>query len=714
MPRASSVSPVCRWSRRGGWKPRRWMRPRRWTTWRPRPPSRRASMSAETRTPEVWRGRLAGGLDPRAARLNDSLPVDQRLWPEELMLTRAYTAALVECDVLDPAAGAALIAAADALEGDLAAGLVTLEGEDVHSAVEAALGRHAGQAARRLHTGRSRNDQVATLLRMRVMDLCDRALEQVRELGRALVAQARRAGDQPIAAQTHLQPAQPVLLAHLWLAHVAALERDEARLLAAREAADLLSLGAGAVAGTPLRYDRASLAARLGFSRLADNSLDAVGDRDFALEYLNAAALLGVHVSRLAEDLVLACSPGFGWLRAPEGFSTGSSLLPQKRNPDVFELARGKAARLIGNAQRVATLLKGLPSSYQKDLQEDKEAVFDTADTLERLLPALSGAILALEPDAARLGASLGPDLLAVELADALVALGVPFRDAHEQVGRLWAAAERHEVAVAALPLAERLALSPHFTDARLAALDVVAALARRNHSPGGGPGSVAAQLGRHEARLGLGPGDPEVDGESPADDASARPSDPQGLEEVVLRRATVADVPGIAALMAEYVVKGLLLPRPMSELYQSLREFHVAVRSGEVVACGALRVLWQDLGEVRSLAVRADHHGRGLGAALIREVLADAELLMLPRVIALTREVAFFERCGFRVIARETLPRKVWTDCVRCPRRHACDEVAVVVDLVPGATEAADAAVRSWLLPIPQTGPSEPALPII
>jgi argininosuccinate lyase len=668
-------------------------------------------VSADARAPEVWRGRIEDGLDPRAARLNDSLPVDQRLWPEELMLTRAYAATLVECDVLEPAAGAALIAAADALEGDLASGLTTLDGEDVHSAIEVELGRRAGPAARRLHTGRSRNDQVATLLRMRVMDLCDRALEQVRELSRALVSQARRSGDQALAAQTHLQPAQPVLLAHLWLAHVAALERDEGRFLAAREAADLLPLGAGAVAGTPLRYDRTALASRLGFSRLADNSLDAVGDRDFALEYLYASATLGVHVSRLAEDLVLACSPGFGWLRAPAGFSTGSSLLPQKRNPDVFELARGKSARLLTNAQRLATLLKGLPSSYQKDLQEDKEAVFDTADTLDLVLPALSGATLALEPDAARLGLALGPDLLAVELADALVERGVPFRDAHEQVGRLWAAAEREGVAPAALPLDQRLALSPHFTDARLAALDVVAALARRDHAPGGGRGSVAAQLARHEARLGVGTGDPESTIETTI---VAAPDSESKVGDVVLRRATMADVPGIAALMTEYVVKGLLLPRPMNELYQSLREFHVALHGDQVVACGALRLLWADLGEVRSLAVRSDFHGRGLGAALIREVLVDAELMMLPRVIALTREVAFFERCGFRVIGRETLPRKVWTDCVRCPRRHACDEVAVVVDLVPGATEAADEAVRSWLLPIPQQGPSEPALPVI
>ena len=266
------------------------------------------------------------------------------------------------------------------------------------------------------------------------MRLCDDAIEHVRELERSLVRQARAAGDRAVAAHTHLQPAQPVLLSHWWLAHVAALERDEDRLQEAREAADLMPLGAGAIAGTPLRYDRNALATRLGLSRLATNSLDAVGDRDFALDYLNAGAVLAVHLSRLAEDLVLWCSPAFGWFRAPEGFSTGSSLLPQKRNPDVFELARGKAGRLIANAQRLAIVMKGLPSGYQKDLQEDKEAVFDTADTLSGLLGALAPAVAALEPIPERMEQSLSPDLLAVELADALVEQGVTFREAHEAV----------------------------------------------------------------------------------------------------------------------------------------------------------------------------------------------------------------------------------------------------------------------------------------
>ncbi|MFI5371076.1 MAG: argininosuccinate lyase [Candidatus Eisenbacteria bacterium] len=697
----------------------------------------------------VWQGRIAGGLDPRAKRLNDSLPVDRRLWPEELALSRAYAVTLRECGVLSDADLAALLEAVAGLESDLAAGRATLAGEDVHSAVEAALTERCGDPARRLHTGRSRNDQVATLMRMHVMRLTEEGVEWVRELERALVAQARAAGERAVAAYTHLQAAQPVRLAHLWLAHVAALERDEERFLAAREAADRLPLGSGAVAGSPLVYDRLALAARLGFDRLAENSVDAVGDRDFALEYLNAAALLGVHLSRLAEDLVLWCSPGWGWYVPADGFSTGSSLLPQKRNPDLFELARGKSARLMTNAQRLAVLLKGLPSAYQKDLQEDKEAVFDTADTLASLLAALPDAIATLAPRPERMAATLTPELLAVELADALVALGLPFRDAHAVVGRLWAAAERAGVTPAALPLEERLAMSPHFTDARLAALTVEAALARRDHEPGGGSGSVAAQLARAEGRLGLGDGDPE--GFVPVPRVSARPSDgapagdapadragaasfgtlasasssgslhpvgpppswlrassgapqeaPPPLSAGTIRRATLTDVPGIARLMAGYVAEGVLLPRPVSELYQCVREFHVAIRDDEIVGCAALRVLWEDLGEVRSLAVRADQHGTGLGQQLVAAVIADARALALPRVIALTRELAFFERCGFVVGDRQRLPRKVWTDCVRCPKRHACDEIAVVLDLVPGATETAERGVRSFILPIP------------
>jgi argininosuccinate lyase len=703
----------------------------------------------EKKPDAVWQGRLSAGLDPRARALNDSLPVDSRLVAEELALSRAYAATLAECGVMTEAECAALTAACDGLESDLGAGRAKLAGEDVHSAVESALAARCGDPALRLHTGRSRNDQVATLLRMHVMRLCDTAVEGVRELERALVTQARESGDLACASYTHLQPAQPVRLAHWWLAHVEAFSRDEERFAEAREAADRLPLGAGAVAGTPLRYDRASLATRLGFSRVALNSLDAVGDRDFAVQYLQAAALLGVHLSRLSEDLVLFCSPAFGWFAAPDGFSTGSSLLPQKRNPDLFELARGKSARLIANAQRLVTLLKGLPSSYQKDLQEDKEAVFDTADTLELLLAALPPAIDALTPNRERIAASLTNDLLAVELADALVGERVPFREAHRAVGALWAAAEQAKCEPAALPLEKRLALSPHFTDARLAALNVEAAIARRTHPPGAG--STSHQLAIAEARLGLGPGD-DIDapapeelggtsrarvssnggsapsGRAPVGALPTAPSDARVLADgLVLRRAQVADVPGIAGVMAPYVVEGSLLPRPVSELYQCVREFHVVERAAgapgatgsgsapTIVACAALRLLWRDLGEVRSLAVRPDAHGKRLGAALVAAVVADARALGLPRIIALTREVGFFQRSGFNAQPRESIPRKVWTDCVRCPKRHACDEVAMTLDLVPGASEEAARQARAYVLPMPAAAElGDPSLPII
>jgi len=672
------------------------------------------SDAAAKRPHRLWAGRL-GGLDPRAQALNDSLPIDQVLWPEELRLASAYAEALVEAGVLTPAERASLEQAAADLRADLESGDVALAGEDVHSAVEAELIRRAGDAGMKIHTGRSRNDQVVTLVRLRVMVLCDEAVAGLAELGRALLHQAVTAGDINAAAQTHLQPAQPVRLAHLWLAHADAFERDEERFRAARESADRMPLGAGAVAGTPLVYDRGALARRLGFTRTADNSVDAIGDRDFALDYLAAASTLGVHLSRLAEDLVLWCSPGWGWYAPPDGFSTGSSLLPQKRNPDLFELARGKAGRLIGNAARLAIVLKGLPSSYQKDLQEDKETLYDTAATLAALLGVLPAAIEALAPRRARIEAGLGDDLLAVELADDLVTRGVPFREAHAAVGRLWALAEQLGVRPGAVPAAERLALSRFFTDDALSALDHEAALARRNHAPGGGPGSVASQVARHAARLGVtavsaGNGSPAASaladapspGSASAPSAPSEPALPERGADVVIRRARPGDVPAISKLMSGHIADGTLLPRPLGELYQSVREFHVADRNGEVLGCGALRVLWDDLGEVRSLAIRPDAQGLGLGRKLVDRIVDDAKPIGLERVIALTREVGFFERCGFTVVTRESLPRKVWTDCIHCPRRHACDETAVVLDLVPGATDRADARPQNWEMPLP------------
>ena len=525
------------------------------------------------------------------------------------------------------------------------------------------------------------------------MRQCDETVEWLRALARALLAQARGAADVAVAAHTHLQPAQPVRLAHLWLAHVT-------RSSATKSASKRREKPPTACRSAPARWPERRCATTALRSRaprvlaIALNTLDAVGDRDFAVQYLNAAALLGVHLSRLSEDLVLFCSPAFGWFRAPDGFSTGSSLLPQKRNPDLFELARGKSARLIANAQQLATLLKGLPSSYQKDLQEDKAAVFDTADTLDALLDAIPPAIDALKPNRTRIARQL-TQRPAGRRTRRCARRARTCRSAMRTAR--WARCGQPPRALAARWRHCRSRSASHcrryFTDARLAALSVEAAIARRTHAPGAG--STEHQLAIAEGRLGLGPGD-DADMPAPEDvvakgavrapratserageaAAAGREADTNRVvgEGLILRRARVADVTGIAGVMAPYVVEGTLLPRPVSELYQCVREFHVVERvaSGDapatIVACAALRLLWKDLGEVRSLAVRPDAHGKGLGAALVEAVVADARALGLPRIIALTREVGFFQRSGFGAEQREAIPRKVWTDCVRCP----------------------------------------------
>jgi argininosuccinate lyase len=530
----------------------------------------------------------------------------------------------------------------------------------------------------------------------------------VRELERALVTQARDAGDLACASYTHLQPAQPIRLAHWWLAHVEALARDEERFAEAREAADRLPLGSGAVAGSPLRYDRASLATRLGFSRVAMNSLDAVGDRDFAVQYLNAAALLGIHLSRLSEDLVLYCSPAFGWFKAPDGFSTGSSLLPQKRNPDLFELARGKSARLLANAQRLATLLKGLPSSYMKDLQEDKEAVFDSADTLELLLAALPPAVDALVPQRDRIAASLTGDLLAVELADALVGDGVPFRDAHRAVGALWAAAEQAECEPAALPLEQRLELSPYFTDVRLAALSIESAIARRAHAPGAG--STPHQLAIAEARLGLGPGD-DADVLAPdeiAKPGTVRPTSPRPARPEPVTDADAGRVVGEGLVLRPCACRGRARHRrrhgalrrrghaaaaPVSELYQCVREFHVVERVATNGDAGATRVASSraprsgSCGATWARCARSRCGRTRTARAWARTRAASSPTRArssCPRIIALTREVGVLRAVRVLRPDRESIPRKVWTDCVRCPSATPATRSAMTLDLVP------------------------------
>jgi argininosuccinate lyase len=448
----------------------------------------------------LWHGRFAEGPAEALQALNDSLPFDQRMFREDIAGSRAHVRMLARVGLLDEADAAAVLDALDAVEAEMAGGTFEFapSDEDVHTAVERRVTEIAGDAGARLHTGRSRNDQVATDLRLWVRRELAELAALVGGLQATLAARADDAGGAYLPGYTHLQQAQPVLLAHHLLAHGWALARDVDRLLDARDRADVSPLGAGALAGSSLPLDPDGTAAELGFAARFENSLDAVSDRDFVADALYALAMLGIHLSRLGEELVLWSTDEFGFVGLDDGFSTGSSMLPQKKNPDVAELARGKAGRLIGDLTGLLASLKGLPLAYNKDLQEDKEPLFDACDTVRLTLLALDGMVATLVFHTDRMAeAADSPYAAATDLAEFLVAAGMPFREAHAVVGAHVRAALAGEGTLADLVAAdERLG-------SEAAALLVPGAAVVRRTTPGGaGPEPVAVQRQRFAERL--------------------------------------------------------------------------------------------------------------------------------------------------------------------------------------------------------------------
>jgi argininosuccinate lyase len=448
----------------------------------------------------LWHGRFEGGPAEELLAYTVSLPFDRRLAADDLAGSRAHVRGLVRGELLDGDEAAAVLAALDQVEEELAAGTFTFEAsdEDIHTAVERRVTELAGPAGAKLHTGRSRNDQVATDLRLFTKRELGTVVDRVLALQEALAERADEAGDAYLPGYTHLQRAQPVLLSHHLLAHGWALARDVDRLLDCRRRLDVSPLGAGALAGSSLPLDPAGVAADLGFDRAFDNSLDAVSDRDFVAEALFALALLGVHLSRLGEELVLWSSEEFGFARLADGYATGSSMLPQKKNPDVAELARGKAGRLIGHLTGLLTTLKGLPLAYNRDLQEDKEPLFDALDQVSMGLAALAGMVATLTFDTARMAAAADDRAAgATDLAEFLVRRGTPFREAHAVVGDLVRRSLDDGEDLAALVAAE-----PRLGPEAAALLAPGVAVTRRTTPGGGGPAGFAAQREAFRARL--------------------------------------------------------------------------------------------------------------------------------------------------------------------------------------------------------------------
>ena len=448
----------------------------------------------------LWHGRFGDAPADGLLAFTVSLPYDQRLAPYDLIGSRAHVRGLKRAGILSAEDVGTILAALERVEEELADGQFSFQvgDEDIHTAIERRVTEIAGAAGARMHTGRSRNDQITTDLRLWCKDVIAGLGAAVCNFQEVLVDRASEAGDAYLPGYTHLQRAQPVLLAHHLLAHAWALSRDVDRFLTTRRRLDVSPLGAGALAGSSLPLDPDAVAAELGFNDRFENSLDAVSDRDFVAELLFDVALLGVHLSRIGEEVVLWSTEEFGFMRLSDAWSTGSSMLPQKKNPDVAELARGKAGRLIGHLTGWLTTLKGLPLSYNRDLQEDKEPLFDAVDQVTLALSALGGLLATAVFDTHRMQeAADSPSSAAVDLAEFLVADGMPFRQAHALVGSLVRdSVERH------VPLAELVEAHPALGSAAVGLLEPGVAVTRRTTPGGGGPKPVAEQLSRFRQRL--------------------------------------------------------------------------------------------------------------------------------------------------------------------------------------------------------------------
>lgn len=445
----------------------------------------------------LWSGRFRAGLNSLASLLNNSLPVDKRLYAEDIRGSQAWAQALAAARVITTDEANALVSGLQSVRDEMDNGTFQFleNDEDIHTAVERRLTEIVGPVGGKLHTGRSRNDQVATDFRLwmaKTSTLLDGLLV---DLQNTLIERAQSDLDVILPGYTHFQQAQPILLSHWWLSHFWALERDHQRLQELSVRAAVLPLGSAALAGTTFPIDRFALAKDLGFTTPSPNSLDAVSDRDFAAEFLFWAALTGVHLSKMAEALILYSTIEYGFITLADEYSTGSSLMPQKKNPDMLELTRGKTGVFNGLLCGLLTTLKGLPSAYDKDLQEDKTAVFEAADTMEVLFPVLGGVISTLTVNSERCRTAIHPAVLATDLADYLVARGVPFRSAHEAVGKAVRLAEEKGESLPALSLVEYQAIHPAFADDLFTALSLEASVNRRSVYGGTARSAVEEQL---------------------------------------------------------------------------------------------------------------------------------------------------------------------------------------------------------------------------
>lgn len=452
---------------------------------------------------KLWGGRFSDGSAPAFDALNNSIGTDFRLWPYDVRASKAWAMALYGAGVLTLLECTGIENGLDGVERRLMAGEQPIASdEDVHTMIDRMLHEEAGEVAAKLHTGRSRNDQVATATRLWSMDATVRIEEAIQHFQRAIVAHASTLENAVMPSYTHLQRAIPVSAAHWLLSHFWPLERDRGRLRAARAGAAVLPLGSGAVAGSAYPVSRVLLQGSLGFASVSPNSIDAVSDRDFVAEILFTCTLIATHLSRFAEDLIIYGSAEFGFVKFGDGFTSGSSMMPQKRNPDALEIARGSAARLLGDLTALLALLKGLPSSYNKDLQDDKRVLFDAVDTISLVLPAFTGALAECKFQPLKMESALSSTMMATDLADYLVRKGATFREAHGSVGRLVRVAEERNCELGTLSAEDFRAAHALFGADVFHALSPRESVAQREVPGGTGPHAVNEQLRFAQAAL--------------------------------------------------------------------------------------------------------------------------------------------------------------------------------------------------------------------
>jgi argininosuccinate lyase len=453
---------------------------------------------------KLWGGRFEKTTDDLMERFNASIGFDWRLYEADIRGSIAYAKALERAGLITGEECEELSRGLEAIRHEFGAGTFELHpsDEDIHTAVERRLTELVGPVAGKLHTGRSRNDQAATDVRLYVLDKIPPLRQALSDLQKAIVEQAEKHLEVIMPGYTHLQQAQPVLFSHWLMSYFWMLQRDRERLDDLRKRVSVLPLGAGALAGHSLGIDRMYLARQLGFYHLAENSMDAVGDRDYIIEFLAWAAMLQMHLSRLAEDLIIWSSREFGFVQIDQTYATGSSIMPQKANPDSLELLRGKAGRTVGHLVTLLTMMKGLPSTYNKDMQEDKEPLFDAIDTLEMALPIASGVISTLKVKAERMAETLEDEILATDLADYLVRKGVPFRESHHLVGQVVRRALERGLPLRQLPLDEYRAISEQFEADLYQVFDFRRAVDKKNSPGGTATQAVQVQISRARALM--------------------------------------------------------------------------------------------------------------------------------------------------------------------------------------------------------------------